>query len=343
MDRFAFKQHRLLAPQSPDQKPDIAMSDFYVTLPSNTKGVNNRTSAFRCALPQTIELEGEWECGLSELQYPFSWNNVANCYIDIEVFDYLTATDTRHPRERKGLKFRVEVEDGNYEDIHELIRGLNSALYKFWLARMEEVNRLVKKRTKSIALSEIHTTMINGRPVSINYPKTEDMLKEKPLVDNYNYLYAANGTNALLFNTIIGDEKVITTMDKDFVFNFEINSNLRHLLGYRDQKDPLGVAPYPFSLMSPVRMIYLYCPLIEYQFIGDIKAPVLRTIPVNGKVGDYIDVSYVSPHYVNLLSRRFDAIEIYLRSDTGELIHFNDNRKVVATLHFRRKRRNIPL
>ena len=52
------------------------MRDFYLTLPSNTPGTDNTTSRFRVNLPSHIDLQGDWEIGLSEIFYPNSWCNI---------------------------------------------------------------------------------------------------------------------------------------------------------------------------------------------------------------------------------------------------------------------------
>ena len=51
------------------------IDDFYVVLPSNTKGNSqNTTSNFTIDLPNQLDLsKGGWQCVLSELTYPQSF------------------------------------------------------------------------------------------------------------------------------------------------------------------------------------------------------------------------------------------------------------------------------
>ena len=54
-------------------------SGFYVTLPSNSSMQyfpDNKTSNFLKKLPITLQLDGEWEAGLAEIDYPHTWNNI---------------------------------------------------------------------------------------------------------------------------------------------------------------------------------------------------------------------------------------------------------------------------
>ena len=64
---------------------------FYLTLPSNsTKDYfpDNTLTHFTTRLPQ-MNLDGSWEIGLAEIQYPYSWCNIkkgeAWVHVDVEV------------------------------------------------------------------------------------------------------------------------------------------------------------------------------------------------------------------------------------------------------------------
>ena len=52
--------------------------EFQVTLPSNSSASyfpNNSPACFTTMLPTNIDLEGDWEVGLMDIQYPFNWPN----------------------------------------------------------------------------------------------------------------------------------------------------------------------------------------------------------------------------------------------------------------------------
>ena len=49
---------------------------MFPVLPSNSSidvFPDNKTSDFKVQLPKSVSLEGSWECGLAEIQYPRSW------------------------------------------------------------------------------------------------------------------------------------------------------------------------------------------------------------------------------------------------------------------------------
>ncbi len=62
---------------------------FYLTLPSNASldvYPNNKTTDYRVSLPQSIELEGNWEVGLYSVSYPNTWYNLPNDGADTHFF-----------------------------------------------------------------------------------------------------------------------------------------------------------------------------------------------------------------------------------------------------------------
>ena len=55
------------------------MDQFYVTCPSNSSmslHPDNTLSRFTVSLNTDIELNGQWEVGMCEMQYPISWHNI---------------------------------------------------------------------------------------------------------------------------------------------------------------------------------------------------------------------------------------------------------------------------
>ena len=58
---------------------ETSPSDFYLYLPSNTSidtYPDNGPTGFTINLPNTLELNGEWEVALAGIVYPHSWVNI---------------------------------------------------------------------------------------------------------------------------------------------------------------------------------------------------------------------------------------------------------------------------
>ena len=85
-------------------------SSFYVTLPSNGSKrfyKENTASVFRNQLAQPLELQGQWEVALVEVQYPITWRLLKH-HNNIGV-TFFHADDTGlYKLQKKHAKFKLE-------------------------------------------------------------------------------------------------------------------------------------------------------------------------------------------------------------------------------------------
>jgi hypothetical protein len=82
--------------------------------------------------------------------------------------------------------------------------------------------------------------------------------------------------------------------------------------------------------------LYVYCNVCQPQIVGDVYAPLLRSVSNIGRRGEHVTKSFTDPHYIAVTDRQVDVIEINIRNDTGELVPFTSG-KVVCKLHFRQR------
>ena len=111
---------------------------------------------------------------------------------------------------------------------------------------------------------------------------------------------------------------------------------LSNMLGFGDEEPVIKedtTAPYMVDL-TVVSTIYTYCDIVEPQVVGDVNAPLLQTVPVEGTFGDTITKTFINTQYVPVQTKSFENVEILLRTDTGKPVPF-ERGKVVTTLHFR--------
>lgn len=135
-----------------------------------------------------------------------------------------------------------------------------------------------------------------------------------------------------LVNVAIADDSItsITLSPKlSFQLGFEPNNNLAH----KNQ----GRCPANVYLGLPSQL-FVYCDIIEPQIVGDVMTPLLRIISLDPS--KYIYGSnkmhvFSPPHYLPVMRREFDTIEIDIRSSTGEKIPFQFGTACVK-LHFRK-------
>ena len=167
-------------------------------------------------------------------------------------------------------------------------------------------------------------------------------------------------------------QKITMHMSPDKVFTIPYLSAVGPMLGFRNSvitslsaaaAADIGVtptaavvmplthspdAPYPFrregdnsvNMNKGFDTIYIYTNFVEYHIVGDIMAPLLRSLPVHGTQGAAISDRFNNIHYVSLLLKKFGTIEIDIREDTGRRVPFEYGR-VTVTLHIRRRRTGL--
>ncbi len=125
----------------------------------------------------------------------------------------------------------------------------------------------------------------------------------------------------------------------------EFTDGINDELGIKYTKMSTGTDPATFNgqisqnYIKSISSLYVYTDIIDYQYVGDTFAPLLRIVGVNENFenhGKYIDQIFTSPHYIPLSRYSIDTVEINIRDDTGEAIHFESG-KVLVKLHFRPK------
>ena len=93
-------------------------SEFYVTLPSNSSMQyfpDNKTSNFVTNLSRTPQLDGEWEVGLAEIDYPHTWYNIREGKTSLEIY----------VPDKWAQKFSIQP--GYYENVIDVIDALSKA------------------------------------------------------------------------------------------------------------------------------------------------------------------------------------------------------------------------
>lgn len=139
---------------------------------------------------------------------------------------------------------------------------------------------------------------------------------------------------------------------KDPVIALHIPPFLLYMLGYNlnDQeqnnhtvlyspgiRQNTGIAPHPPDMRAGLSIFYVYCDIVEHSVVGNKLAPLLRAVAVQGQFGDIIDNIFVHPHYVPVLKKNFDSIEIDIKTDQNNSLALQYG-KTLIKLHFRRRR-----
>ena len=89
---------------------------------------DNKTSNFVTKLSRTLQLHGEWEVGLAEIDYPHTWHNIREGENSVEIY-----TSDNLFLVFKTVEFSIQP--GYYEKVQDVI----DALHKAELANLTDV------------------------------------------------------------------------------------------------------------------------------------------------------------------------------------------------------------
>lgn len=320
---------------------------LYLTLPSNSTDFNsNTTSNFRVRLPNPIELGGggggsgggEWECGLAQIDYPHSFDNVTDERTDIGLKEnvfFLKFTQVRRKKQKKKsnktsqrpedkrtlpiagrrLRLKFSVPLGSYDTVTGLVDAVNKSIAKtqFTADSIKAYNSSQLKREKILKWYKKQKDQ-NGSPLFLVYNKNTRRV-------HFNVKW---GINSALFSP-----------------------KLHYMLGISSGRwvhlSSSGggfITEYPPDLTAGFNTLFVYCNLIEPQIVGNELLPLLRTVSIKGKQGDFVSEIFQSPHYVKIQTKTFDTVEISLKNDLSEHVKFNFG-KVIVKLHLRQIPRSI--
>lgn len=178
-----------------------------------------------------------------------------------------------------------------------------------------------------------------------NYPSPESLVRalnketKYPLADwkdrkitkkdppcNYRFGYKEE-TNRIMVG--VGSETMLT-----------FHHDLDYLLGFSKKIYTEGeyIAEKPPLMNRGIYNIYIYCSLCAPIRVGNVLAPLLRTveIPAASDWGKVTCLRFTRPMYIPINLTSFNSIEIMLNDDTGAPISFSEGRTTL-TLHLRPK------
>ncbi len=105
-----------------------------------------------------------------------------------------------------------------------------------------------------------------------------------------------------------------------------LSEHLQYTLGYSADlayfRDAQYTADFPPDITGGFTSLYVYVDIIKAQLVGDILTPLLRIVPIKGKYGRTIVNDYSKLHYVELLNKRFDSIEVSIKNDNNQAVRF---------------------
>ena len=299
--------------------------EFQITLPSNASmktSPDNRPANYTTTLGSPLNIEGEWEVALIDVQYPHNWMNIPK-----DVYILFTFQPKKLDRQ-----FFVDI-----ETITNYGKTAYSAETKDELKVAGKIDfvQLNQAAAVFIRLPKGYYATVTELVTVINQCIQDELNRMGPVarekIKEIDIAYQVNPITRTLRLYLKGIDKLeVICLDKQVksIFN-KAKAELS------DKAEVLGEEKL---LWETISSIYVYTDIIKYQFIGDVKAPVLGLFPVQGKDGDQSYWCFQPPIYNPLQITDIPKINIQLVDDTGEEIPFAADGKVVVRLHFRRIR-----
>ena len=282
---------------------------FYLTLPSNSADFeSNKSSNFRVRLPNPLELSGEWECGLAQIDYPHSFDNVTGDKTRIGVTENTFVLQLRKFKQgHPSLRLKFVVPRGSYDTVQGLVEAVNNSIEK------------TKFTSKTVAA-------YNSKEVKLKKILKWYLLNKAKLGSPV-FLVYNESTRRIHLNYKWGIKSVLFSPKLQYIFGI---ASERWVQLY-----PSGfITDYPPDLTAGFNTLFIYCSLIEPQVVGNSLSPLLRTVAISGKQGDFISSIFQTPHYVKIKTKSFDIVDVTIKNDLGEDVKFNFG-KVIVKLHLR--------
>lgn len=137
--------------------------------------------------------------------------------------------------------------------------------------------------------------------------------------------------------------QVVLHTNGGFVTRIDFSPHLYQLLGFEEDHITVGkstsmlygVSTKMSTFTQANNALYVYSDIVERQHVGNVKAPLLRIVPVIINDSPSVVVDYTNIHYVPLLQKAMNSIDIAILTDQGSDFPFLSGKSLVK-LHFRK-------
>jgi hypothetical protein len=96
-------------------------------------------------------------------------------------------------------------------------------------------------------------------------------------------------------------------------------------------------SPFVADINRGFSSMYVHTDIVDVQFEGDVKVPLLGIINTEGKYGNNVHASFRNLQYVPVKVNAFETIEVNIKNDRDENVSFEFGKSIVS-LHFRQRR-----
>lgn len=298
-------------------------SDFIVTLPSNSNMRTNPTNQpnnYTVKLAEPLNLDGSWEVALVSMQYTPSWYTFKE--LTIHMF-YL-----KRPGPISLVSFDLTVLLGKHgvtmdSVMTSLPKEFNYARTTFLPAYYDTVKALGE------AFSKVMNEALNGVQVQYEYDYTQKGSR----------LEVSGGFLHLIFENHSSVAELLGLTHEHIPCRSCPDAKSTHYYLVSTRKKAFGA---PTAKLHLVSSLWVYSDIINYQLVGDAKAPLLGIVPAphDGSRRTHYTVNPV--HFLGVSRNHISEISVKIVDDKGIPIPFTTltDENLVCCLRFRRRKSN---
>jgi hypothetical protein len=301
------------------------MESFYISLPCNFK--TNHKAFYKTELPETFNLSGIWQVGISDISFPKSWFNVKKEQ-NIQLMYF-------NPKNTDGIGYSI---------IKEAIIHPSNYTKKILV---DEINKAILMHFRTIYMKNTDIVVTMNPMIQFDYNIDKFILYPGKTVDD-----------GLIFILPSAELCYVTGYDQDslkkeaeLLFEKYIQHRRDNLVTDRVTKTKLPPDyPIPKSLsphrIEPTKFVYVLSDICGDRIFGSTSRPILRCVevPFLAQYGDQIFHTYEVPQYQKLHKSTFNTIEIKIRTNINytksqelveDYLELQDG-DVLINLHFRK-------
>lgn len=270
---------------------------------------NNTIAEFTNHLHDTLHLDGDWKVALAEISFPSRVKNITETVF--VGYKKLTDHDIGETAMELDLPHLIHVQ----KELYDFDPGVYLCADKI-LRKIEEK-------------SGIKVTSIVG--------EEDEKLQ-----------LTFNANEGLAFPTrqipnILGFEGIKGEYFDETYTGIRIGADMSSGAD-RPEKD-VFVGDYPMEITAGCRMVLVYINIIDYQYVAGTKAPLLRSITRNVRMGRNCSVvtreaseniAFKNLQFKKLLISYIKSIKVELRTETGHLVNFLGTGQTCLTLKFQK-------
>jgi hypothetical protein len=275
---------------------------FYIHLPSDSSldvYPDNTIAKFSTKLARSVDLDGAYDVGLSEIIYPADYYNVDNRELDYSFGIKQRNFDTDGKIVQEIDRFKIQIKSDLYYTRQEFLEKINTEINTN-LIRLHIPVEIVMKIDVSDRV--VITITRSGPQVTVD-------IQEEGLILKMFFELSSQ------FSKRLGFDKSVS---------ISVDDSTPHR------------AKNKFDLFMGKKLMYVYSDVVTYSLVGDVSVPLLRVCSLpEPSTNNTIHLSFPDIHYKPVQKSHFDTIDISINTEEGMLMPFQSG-KVLITLHFRR-------